>query len=381
MGYTDGNFKTFTAGEALAKFRRVKYSSSTVVYADAGEEWIGTTLFAAASAAQVTVKLRNGSGTHIVTAAGTFAEGAQLYGADDGKVDDAAAGQVFGIALEAATASGDEIEVVPAVDNSSPNYDITYGPVLSGGAEQDTFETDTTKNYALGTRRITPAGEVYYYAKAGTLGVVADKAAAFMKACVTSSATSLNEALHVAADAGAYTIVMEQAGVALNAFAGGYCTIGGGAALTEKHRIVSNTASADSTNHVTITLAEPLRTARTTDWTECGVSPWSDTQDISSAANVYASWGGIPAVDCAAGSYYWCQTWGITFINPGTDTPGSTAMSREVYFNSNGTVMDAVTVLGSGTAGHAGAQRAGFTVYLDSAGVNGPPYVMLQIAP
>lgn len=381
----EGNVKAFTSGEILAAFRRVKMAAGVAVYADAGDPWIGITEEAAAVSGDiVSVRLRTASGTVKVTAATTFAINAQLYGADDGKVDDAAAGQVFGIALAAATTAGDIIECVPAVDTAAPNYDITHGPLLSGAtvAFQGTFETDTVQNYALGTRRTTPTGESYYYAKAGTLGVVADKAAAFMSACQTSGAKSLNEVLHVAVTvAGGYTITMEQAGVAADAFVGGLCTIGGGSALTEKHRVVSNTASADSTNHVVLTLAEPIRTTWTTGaWVACAVNPWSDMQDISSAADQYASFGGIPAVDCAAGSYFWCQTRGITFINPGTDTPGSTAMSREVFFNSNGTVMDAVTVLGSGSAGHAGAQRAGFIVYLDSSGNAPEPYVMLQIA-
>ena len=110
---TEGNVKTFTAGEALAVNRRVKYnSSSAVVYSDAGEDWIGTTIEACDDAAQVAVRLRTAAGTHKMVAAGAFSSNAELYGAADGKVDDTASGTLIARALEAATADGDVVEVV-----------------------------------------------------------------------------------------------------------------------------------------------------------------------------------------------------------------------------------------------------------------------------
>jgi hypothetical protein len=233
------------------------------------------------------------------------------------------------------------------------------------------------QNYALGTLRETPDGEKYRYAKAGTLGVRVGYGAAFMNRCYSSGALSLNEAVHVSADAGAYTIVMEQASVEANAFAGGYCTIGGGNATTERHRIVSNTASAASTNHVTITLDTPLITAITaaTEWVECMVNPWSDTQCIATAGNEYATFAGIPAVNTTNGRYYWCQTTGIVWIVPGGgDAPGATARSREVYFVGDGSVNDGTT----GTMS-TGLQKAGVCVQRDASGEGGPPYVLLQI--
>ena len=376
----EGNIKTFISGEALAVYRRVKISGSTVVYADAGEPWIGTTIEAVAITKPVGIRLRTAAGTRKVSAAGTFSAGAELYGADDGQVDDAAAGQMFGIAIEAATAADDIIEAVPAVDNASPNYDITYGPVLADGSEQGTFETDTTQNYALGTKRETPDGEIYRYAKAGTLGVLSCLGAAFMKGCVTSGATSLNEAIHVTTAVGDLTITMEQASVAADAFKDGYCTIGGGAAGTERHRIVSNTASAATTNHVVLTLAEAVRKVWTaaSAWVECMVNPWSDTQCIATAGDSYATFGGVPAVDADDGDYYWCQTKGILWIVPGggdTDGPGYVASERTVYFVGDGSINGA----GAAIAIEDGYQKAGEIVQLDSAAVAGPPYVRLQL--
>lgn len=109
----DGNVKSFTAGAALNPFLRVKLSSGTVVVAGAGEEYIGVTQQEAASGAQVSVKLRSGSGTVKVTAAGAFSAGADLYGAAGGKVDDTVSGSIQFMALDAATAADDIVEVLP----------------------------------------------------------------------------------------------------------------------------------------------------------------------------------------------------------------------------------------------------------------------------
>ena len=114
--YNEGK-RTFTAGEALANKRRVKIKSGTttspieVEYADAGEQHIGITEYAVASGELVAIKLRTSEGTQEVTAAGAFAIGATLYGAADGKVDDASSGTAVSIAIEAATADGDIVEV------------------------------------------------------------------------------------------------------------------------------------------------------------------------------------------------------------------------------------------------------------------------------
>ncbi len=111
--YNEGPTKTFTSGEALAAFRRVKLDGSgNVVYADSGEDWLGVTEEAVAISTSVSVRLRTAAGTMKVTAAGAFSINALLYGADDGKVDDAVAGSPVMRAFEAATADGDILEAI-----------------------------------------------------------------------------------------------------------------------------------------------------------------------------------------------------------------------------------------------------------------------------
>lgn len=105
--------KTYRAAEALAAYRRVKLDASgDVVYADAGEAFIGVTTQAVADGELVAVALRSASRTYKAVAAEAFALGAVLYGANDGKVQDTANGTAQGSALEAATAAGDIVEVL-----------------------------------------------------------------------------------------------------------------------------------------------------------------------------------------------------------------------------------------------------------------------------
>lgn len=115
MSQATSSVKTFTAGEALAAYRRVKLSAAeTVSYADADEKAIGVTDGEAASGAHVAVRLLGGT-THKATASAAVTANASIYATADGKVDDTGAGSgstAIGVALEAALADGDVIEVI-----------------------------------------------------------------------------------------------------------------------------------------------------------------------------------------------------------------------------------------------------------------------------
>jgi len=117
MSQQNDGMKAFVAGEALEAFRRVKLSSSEVVYADQSDSdnYIGTTQEKVSDGDMVTVRLKGTGRTSKMVASEAVAEGASLYAADDGKVSDTASGNVIGKALEASTADGDVIEVLPDV--------------------------------------------------------------------------------------------------------------------------------------------------------------------------------------------------------------------------------------------------------------------------
>lgn len=105
---------TATTGEAVEAYRRVKFSGGVLVYADAGEAHNGVTKYAAASGELVSYWPTNWPGVIPMTAAGAITAFADIYGAADGKIDDAAVGTKLGIAMQAATADGDMIPAMAA---------------------------------------------------------------------------------------------------------------------------------------------------------------------------------------------------------------------------------------------------------------------------
>jgi len=112
----EDNIKTFLAGADLEAYRRVKLnagSGEAVVYAGDEEAFIGITQTKVLSGERVPVALKTTGRTFKAVAASAISAGASFYGAANGKIE--GAGTVAqGRALEAATADGDVIEVLPA---------------------------------------------------------------------------------------------------------------------------------------------------------------------------------------------------------------------------------------------------------------------------
>lgn len=109
---------TFTANGALGARVRVKLTSASttdppqVEIAGAGEQHIGYTKYAVATGALVAVEGREGSFIKEVVSAEAFAVGATLYAAAAGQVKDTSQGSAIGIAVEAATASGEIVQMI-----------------------------------------------------------------------------------------------------------------------------------------------------------------------------------------------------------------------------------------------------------------------------
>ena len=110
---------TFTTGAAVSAKRLVKLSSSEVIHNTASDtdNPIGTSDYAVADGDNVAVRLLSEAGSLEMTAAGAIAADADVYTAADGKIQELPASadeyKKIGIALEAATADGDIIEVLP----------------------------------------------------------------------------------------------------------------------------------------------------------------------------------------------------------------------------------------------------------------------------
>lgn len=138
----DAPYKTFTAGEALEPFRRVKLGANgkTVVYADAGDRGIGTVIDQRVALGEpVTVKLDNGGGTVLMTVGGDVADKGVVYAAADGKVA-ATGGVPVGYLLDPAdqAADGAALEVVPfaqASDEFFIKHTVTSGEAAANSGD------------------------------------------------------------------------------------------------------------------------------------------------------------------------------------------------------------------------------------------------------
>ena len=118
MSYNDYGIGTHTCGEDVVEARRVKLNSSDqVVYADADALGIGFTRNDCETGEDVGVAYYNKPGTHHATVSEAVTVGVDVYAAADGKVSllPAEAGDYIkvGVALEAAAATDDIIEVLP----------------------------------------------------------------------------------------------------------------------------------------------------------------------------------------------------------------------------------------------------------------------------
>lgn len=316
----------------------------------------------------------------------TIVEGDKIYwhttgtpvgGAATGAANNvAASGYLMGQALEAAATGATTVRVkmASAINLRAETYpDVTYGDPLTT-VDHPTYEVSTTQRYALGTRRVTPDGRVFRYAAAGTNGWKSGYGAFHAGSLV------IGEVLHVAATEGDETVVIEQASIAADEWAGGLIVMGhGSAAKTQNRRILSNTASAATTNHVTVTLDGPLsESLLTSDYVEIIKNEYAN---VDGGSNEFSSVAGVPAAVAVSGEYGWIQTWGPCWIVPGgSGTPGSTAAERTVYFVGDGSINGDVGFVDPTTEPER-RQVAGYIIQRDSSGSGGPPFVMLQLVP
>lgn len=161
--YVESPCRTFTAGAALAIHRRVKLTSGELAYAGAGDVAIGTLEKPSfADGDEVAVRLRSAPGTRKMVAAGAIAEGAHVYGAADGKVDDVG-GVLEGIALDAAGADGDVIEVMPLTYTGQPITAHTANFTLTAAESGSVHTTYGATGTVVGTLPPATVGLEYEF--------------------------------------------------------------------------------------------------------------------------------------------------------------------------------------------------------------------------
>lgn len=305
-----------------------------------------------------------------LTSASILDVGKPLYASDDATytlepVGNSRVGQVDRYAAaNTIIALFDTNETEPII---VPWNDVVFGAPLAGVGDQDLYDAlTTTQHYPLGTERWR-GGRKFHYAKVGAAGWVPNMAAKFM------GGTAISEVAHAAADVGDVTILIEQSGITANLWKGGFVIMHTAGGTQQNRQIVANSASAVSTNHVTVTLDGPLTTAVTTSTlVEIIASHWSDLQSTS---DEYASHAGWPTMPGTVGQYGWVQDGGPCWNTPGgSTTPGDSAQDRMVYYVGDGSVNGGAHLTYQGS----GYQPAGFIIEKDSSGVGGPPFVMVN---
>jgi hypothetical protein len=112
-------FKTFQAtAVAIGVGKRVFVDTANpplIAVAGAAVGAIGVTMENIAASGYGTVKLFGAPGTFLMCANAAITAGAQIFPAASGNIDDAGTTAIPYVALEAATAQGDIIEVAPFV--------------------------------------------------------------------------------------------------------------------------------------------------------------------------------------------------------------------------------------------------------------------------
>lgn len=168
---------TLTVGaSALSKWTRVKLAAGLLVVAGAGEQGIGVVQDNYAVGDLAAVRLNGSDGTFKVVASAAITANALVYGAASGKVSSTAVGPVIGVALEAASADGNEIEVLPIV-GFGPGPQTWQGTISAGDVTATYVEVDTgfgaTPSFMVGFTT-TSAGvmRVTTVAASGSTGTV-----------------------------------------------------------------------------------------------------------------------------------------------------------------------------------------------------------------
>lgn len=155
--------RTFTAAGAIERHDLVALSGTDVVAAGPTDNAIGVAERKVASGEFVGVRLLNGVGTVICVAAGAFSAGDEVYADASGQISNDASDTFVGIALDAATAQGDEVEVLlsGALANNRIKFieeDFVLGDFTDGGGATghvDTADAVPAGGLVLGWKFVT----------------------------------------------------------------------------------------------------------------------------------------------------------------------------------------------------------------------------------
>jgi len=254
-------------------------------------------------------------------------------------------------------------------------------PSILNLSEPNLESYGTEKLYELGTKYIFN-DRVFRYCKANTghwlrahYGAGTENAIAFAYTTLSYPSAS---ATTVAAAVGATSVYVVDAGTTKDEYKYGHVILGHNSDATCQNRgIIGNDAAATIAgvaNVVKIDLDYPLQIALVA--ATSGIEVWkSPYTDLQGSPGEHASVICVPCVYVAttAAEYFWGQTWGPIWMTGGIAGFGAAQEERELVFDGQGCLVDALTEVGSAR------QHAGFVLEMTSGGDS--TFMMLQIAP
>lgn len=240
------------------------------------------------------------------------------------------------------------------------------------------YRSSTVKDpeYEIGDRVVLPDGRVFRYclqhasSQGGAADVEAGRGVKFVGRIADDGIASAVDRAQVIGDK---ELHYASQSFAKDELRGGYVIIYSAGSTYQQAGIVGNTYCSSSA--LTIYLDRSLATAVTsTQYTEVLPNPYRfiglDTSNWNSVA-------GVPMSTPTAAQYFWIQTWGPCWINPGPNGMGAVAGERRTIWNADGSMRE-------GEVGNDNSQTAGFIIQMDAelqSGADGPPFIMLQISP
>ncbi|HUS72193.1 MAG TPA: hypothetical protein VMY06_03930 [Sedimentisphaerales bacterium] len=236
---------------------------------------------------------------------------------------------------------------------------------------------ETTQRYIPGTRYTTWDGRVYKYsyAIAAILGGRGGQNA--------SNVINISEegtVAHVVGDQFSSITLGASDGYAVNGEVAENELIGGFFLChnpsVQVRGIISNTGG--DAVAIKVYLDAPITSADATPFCEVLLNPYKYLTSNLNPGREYQSTMCVANNNVTASNYFWGQTWGPCFCNPGGDSGslGDSVNERSVYFVADGSINGAVAITGDST----GHQHAGFIIDETAAANDAVPFVMLQIS-
>lgn len=234
--------------------------------------------------------------------------------------------------------------------------------------------TTISPDWNIGDRVKLPDGRAFRYCKEHTSEgsgpadpVEAGRGAKFLGTIGDDGVASAVDTAQVVGDS---TLHYASQSFAKDELRGGYVIVYSAGSTYQQAGIVGNTYC--SSTPMTVYVDREWATVITsTQYTEILPNPYLYVGRDTDAHNSVA---GVPMSTPTAGQYFWIQTWGPLWHNPGPDGCGGGSGEQRVCYNVDGSLRIGETL-------NLNSQMAGIILNMDSLGNDGPPFINLMITP